>query len=265
MAMEKLAVSGGSSISAPQMRDFWEKVELRKINSRNFQDFLDNPEKFSGSLGTGFASLTLAKKILGRRKIITTVNYNKVWRDVFSDFPIFYTEEDLSEAALRNKRGDDWRLVFYGGSSIVQLRQKFGIDPASQPCFHSINSDWYCRGSETGWSLNMIDKGYYLINFYGRSKGMNHEHQEKHLEDSYFKLERTDPHVFTEALFSIYFFTKDRLASNWQHCSSVKSSKGLFINVGSLNFSGFRVQTEFPTVASDEMRVSVCVKQREHK
>jgi hypothetical protein len=262
MAMEKLAVSGGSSISARQWVDFWEKVELSKINSRNFQDFLDNPEKFSSTTEVGLISLTLAKKILGRRKIFTTANYNKIWHGEFSDWPIFYTEKDLREADLRNQRGDDWRLVFYGGLPITHLRHKFGIDLASQPCFHCGDTDWYWRNAEKKWSLGLVGKGYYLVNFRGQFKSMNHSHQEKHLEDPYFQLERTDPHVFTEALFSLYFFNKERLANNWRHWSSVKTSGGLFVHVGSFDFNGFRVGCEFPTVGSDDLRVSVCAKPR---
>ena len=42
-----LALNDGSTISAGQWQDFWKKVELKKINSINFQEFLDNPDKFT--------------------------------------------------------------------------------------------------------------------------------------------------------------------------------------------------------------------------
>ncbi len=262
MAMERLAVNGGSGITARQWHDFWEKVELNKIHRRNFQQFLDNPEKFFDPEQDGLISLSLAKKILGRRKIITVVNFNKIWRDVFPDFPIRYTEEDLREAALRNEQGDDWRLIFYGGGSIAQLRGVFGIDPASQPCFDNNNFDWYLREEEADWAKKGARAGYYLINFRGKFKGFNHDHQEKHLKEQYFELERTSPQIFTEAIFSIFILTGEEIASSWRHWSSVKAANGLFVNVGPLNFGGYKVSVEYPSIANDALRVSICAKQR---
>jgi len=267
MAMTKLAVNGGSVITAPQWRDFWEKVELNKINSKNFQDFLDNPNRLSDSGLPGLISLSRAKKILGRNKIFTVVNYNKLWRESFSDFPIRYTEEDLAEAKQQNERGEDWRLVFYGGRSIIQVRRNSGLDPFSQPCFSAADADWYFRTTESGWANNPPVRGYNLVNFKGQFKNLNHEHQEKHLKDlGTFRdlgfYERTDPHVFTEVVFSIFALTEERIAENWRHWSSTVTSSGICVHVGLLDFNGYRVGGELPGTRADSLRVSICVKPR---
>lgn len=267
MAMAKLAVSGGSVITAPQWRDFWEKVELNKINSKNFQEFLDNPNCLSDSESLGLISLSRAKKILGRNKILTAVNYNKIWRENFCDFSIRYTEEDLIRFASENeKNNQDWRLVFYGGQAIIPLRHRLGVDSGSQPCFSANYQDWFLRKHEEKSLNSIISTGYYLVNFYGRFKGLNHDQQESSLicMNNFYgdRFVRTDPNVFAETLFSIFYLTRERLAVDWSHWTSVKAFDSPYVHVGKLSFEGLVVGKELKGVVNSDLRVSLCLMPR---
>ncbi len=262
MAMEKLAVNSGSMITAQQWRDFWEKVELSKINSENFQKFLDNPDRFSDRNNLARISLTKAKKILGRDKIFTVVNYNKIWGTRFPEFPISYIEVVLDNAAWQNKRDHDWRLVFYGGSAIVRMRDILGMDQACQPCFSHESSDWYLRETEKRWIMQTPAPGYYLIDFKGQLKNLNHEEQEKRIKLASPTYERADPHIFAEAIFSIFKFSGERIAASWDHWTSVRTYGNAFVRVGHFDFEGLKISAEQPGIRNHETRVSVCQKPR---
>jgi len=261
--MEKLAVNGGSGITARQWRDFWEKVELNKITSGNFQKYLDNPDSVSNRHNLSLISLTKAKKILGRSKILTVVNYNKIWGTRLPESAIGYSELVLDNAAWQNRRDHDWRLIYYGGSAIVMLRNILGMDQACQPCFSHEWSDWYLREQERSWIIQTQAPGYYLINFKGQLKNLNYEEQEKQIKLSSPSYERTDPHVFAEAIFSIFKLSGERVATSWDHWTSVRTYGNAFVRLGHFDFEGLKVRAEQPGIRNHEIRVSVCLKPRQ--
>lgn len=262
--MEELAVPGGSSITAGQWIDFWTKYDLKKINGRNFQAFLDEPNKFLSPVVTGLVSLSGAKKILGRDKVVTVTNYNKVWETEFPDFPIYYSTVDLMVAKRNNSSGHDWRLVFYGGQSIRQLRDRFGIDPNIQPHFN--NQSWYLEEVESLWASKTVPApGYYLIDFMAQHYNLKPKELIGIAGLITSDIERTDPHIFTETLFTVFKLSGERLAEKWLHLTATKTAKG-WVAVGLFTSNGYYITNYPPANNIDTMdhliRFSVYKKQK---
>lgn len=234
--MEKnMVVPDWSSVTANQMKEFWEKAspDRKQIGSRNFQNFLDNPNRYSpDSDETLFVSLTRAKKILGRHKVVTVTNFNKVWKTGHDEVLIFYSENDLEEASYRNKAiKGDWRLVYYSGLSIRQLNKIIGTDRKHQPCFYE--QDWYFKTEEDFWADKVPPAGYYLINFKGLLPNLDYKQQETEIAFRFGEnFKQTDPHIFIEAAMTIFKVTGERIANNWYHRSSVCTASGRHVYLG---------------------------------
>lgn len=230
---ENMVVPGWSSITADQMSEFWKKAspKRKQIGLSNFQNFLDNPNRFSDETSK-FISLSQAKKILGHRKVIGVTNFNKVWKTGHKEAPIFYTEENLFDASFFNvNRGDDWRLVYYGGQSIRELYEIIGTDKKHQPHFEIM--EWYLMKKEDFWADKVPPAGYYLINFKGLFLELDYQQQELKMAFKFGKdFERTDPHVLSETFITILELTGKRVVENWYHRSDALSDSGHHVYVG---------------------------------
>lgn len=259
--MENVVVPGWSSVTADQMKEFWEKASRKQIGLRNFQAFLDNPNKFSDET-SGLISISQAKKILGRRKVITVTLFNNIWQTSHNDALIFYSEEDFIDAARRNKEeGDDWRLIYYSGQSIRKLRKIIGTDKEHQPCFYK--QDWYFDERQDFWADKTPLAGYYLINFKGLFSMLNYQEQESEMFAKFDGgFERTDPHIFTETAMTIFKLTGERIAENWYHRPFFCTVDGHRVFLGHFDAEGWHVNIYWGDVRLDPIfRVSVSRKQ----
>ena len=261
--MSDVAVQDWSMPSADQMKEFWEKVSRREIGLKNLQCFLDNPMKFIDSNNPGLVSLTQAKKCLGRGKVVTVANFNKVWESQFENFPIFYDYDSLFRAGQQNKmEGQDWRLIFYAGYSIWDIKKMQDYHQKGVPHFLKTLS-W--RLKREGSNLFDTDcmTGYYLINFNGQFGGLDYDSQEicikefEKLEKSGGSFQRTDANIFTEAALTIFKLTRERIAENWQHVPA-GDYLGSFLSLGMFKANGFSVYLCKPSPSTKDLRVSLC-------
>jgi len=197
---------------------------------------------------------------MGRDKVVFARDYNRVWHSDFQGWPINYSKQDLREANAENLEGRDWRLVFCGGQSMDGLRKKLLGAEATQPCF--FNQNWYLDNKEDYWFGFSPPPGYYLIDFKERMIGFNHERQEASFSLEVDILERTDPRIFTEAVFTIFKLTNQRIAEFWRHWSGLKAACGDFINVGLFDISGWRIYSTGAKEYSSSLCLSICRKPR---
>jgi len=205
-------------------------------------------------------SLIQARKIMGRDKVVFARDYNRVWHSDFQGWPINYSKQDLREANAENLEGRDWRLVFCGGLSMDGMRKKLLAAEATQPCF--FNQKWYLGRKEAYWFEFSLSPGYYLIDFKERMGDFTHWRQEESFKLVTDTLERTDPRIFTEAVFTIFQLTNERIAEYWRHWSGLKAASGDFINVGFFYISGWRVYSTSEEQSNHYLCISICHKQR---
>jgi hypothetical protein len=268
MAMETnvviVIISGRSSITAGQWQELGRQIEKKKVDSANLQAYLDNPNRFSDQ-GAGSVTISKAKKILGRRNVITVSGFNRAWNHNhnLAGAEIMYSEEDLSWAAYRNKsEGDDWRLCYYGGQPIWKVQEIIGSNERHQPCFNKNLPHLYDEidqlvGEKTAsWLRDYPPFGYYLVNFKGLFSGLKYQDQENKITDKFgADFERTDPHVFTEAAMTIFMLTGERIAEKWHHRSAACDVGGKHIYVGGFGTNGWSVGN----APNHEIRKNLCV------
>ena len=206
--------------------------------------------------------------------MITFTNYNKVWGTSFSNFPIFYTEADLLKAVAENNNGRDWRLMAYGGQSLVDLRLDFGKDKKSQPCFSYDRSDWFIEKEEKEWATKTPKRGYYLIDFKERFGELDYNSQDNCVKNLGLVFERTNTHIFAEALFTIFKLSGERvtafklsgkkiIANFWFHWTAEKTSIGAYVLLGGFDDRGLVVDSGILQFFSLVVGVSVCLQPRE--
>ena len=264
MAMaEDMVVPGWSSVTADQMKEFWEKVSRKQIGLRNFQNFLDNPNKYA-DVPAGLTSISKARRILGSKKVIPVTLFNHIWGTGYDEAPIMYLEEDLQAFYYRNKvKDEDWRLIYYSGRSIRQLNEIIGTDKDHQPCFYKYKQAWYLDKEQDFWADKTPDAGYYLINCMGLFPSLKYQDQEREIAKLGNNLERTDPHIFTEAVMSIFKLTGERIAQDWLHRSAISTAIGgrvyLSFDTGAWNVGDGGDAWEY--TSDERSRVSVTQKQ----
>lgn len=263
MAMVVIVISDHSTISGGQWEEFGKKMKLGQITSKNFQDYLDNPGKFSYE-SVGAISLSQARKILGRDKVISRTDFNKVWCLELEDGPIFYSESDFLRASHENRfNGQDWRLIYCLGRSIKQLVNIIGTDEGQQPyCFQK--QGWYLAENQSFWADVQSPAGYYLINFNGQFAGLDYHRQVEDVTKIGLEpfVEITNPHLFIEAVTTIFKLTGERITEDWYHRSPVRSANGKLVDVH-FDSKGWEINKSWLDAVSDEnLRVSVLKKQR---
>jgi len=263
MAMDEIVVPGWSEVTADQMQEFFRQAspKVKRIGLRNFQNFLDDPNKYSDE-APGFISLSQAKKILGRDKVVTVSNFNKVWNTSHKDAPIFYGKKDFVDADCRNKeKGDDFGLFYYSGQSIRKIHEIIGVDPKQ---LYFCKNNWYLNKKQDLWVNKVPPAGYYLINLKGLFQNLKYREQEDEMIAQFGKdYERTNPHIFTEVAMTVFKLTGKRVAGGWYHRSAVCTADGLRVHAGISDALGWNV-LPFRNDADHDgcLRVSVCQKWR---
>jgi len=204
-----------------------------------------------------FASLKTARKILGADKVYTGARVAKKWSvELGADVPVRYTDADLVEAARENAAGTaDWRVVrVLGLWSPRELHARFGTDPKSQPCFYK-NSTWWLGKSEDKWATRKPTPGYYLFDFSGKWGSMSWDAQEVQITASGPDFERADEAALTEAVFTIFQLTGERLLENWYHWGPTLDSDGDRVYVGNFDRGGLDVGRDHPGCSGGNLRV----------
>ncbi|MFA5124572.1 MAG: hypothetical protein WC473_01950 [Patescibacteria group bacterium] len=202
-------------------------------------------------------SVRQAIRILGANKVIMARATARVWRQPIVNGPIRYTKATLKQAAAENYSGrTDWRLVFVSGKSLRQqyeIRGKGG-EKEKQPCFHS-GYTWWLHDKEGYWVKHQPASGYHLIDFKGRWVGHNWGQREAESQKPESLYERVNPAIFSEAILTNFMINGERLAEDWQHCSSVTDSFNWFVSVGFFHAYGLRVENHKHSRPSFDLRV----------
>lgn len=188
-------------------------------------------------------SETLALEILGEGKVITARQATTAWNtELPNDLYISFTEADLQNAALDNASGKaDFRLVrILGLWSLHELHARFGIDSKKQPCFYK-DSKWWLGSGEDKWGKRKPIPDYYLLDFAGKWGAISWDDQEVQINASSVDFHRADECVLTEAVFTIFQLTGERLLETWYHWGPTRDSYGYRVIVGNFLASGLSV------------------------
>ena len=205
-------------------------------------------------------SLRQAGRILGKGKLIGLNQACRVWNlPKLEAMPaIRYREETLVEAARQNQQQDtDWRLIYCHGMSLRRQREIRGIDQKKQPCFWEDKSTWWLESKEDNWANQIQLAGYYLLDFQPRWPGINWNAQQTELEKLGENYERCCPHIFSEAIFTIFMVTRQRIAENWYHWSAVMDADRRRVDASHLSADGLHVGSSCPANATSFLRVCV--------
>ncbi|MEK7612197.1 MAG: hypothetical protein AAB407_02555 [Patescibacteria group bacterium] len=262
MTRSKVMVAD-SSISAPQMMDFWRKIGDGSIDGIRLQRFLHNP-----SWDSDKTEVTLARaiNILGEQKIVSidlAAKARKIGVGFIAEFynrRIRYSEMTLRECAEQNRDGDaDWRLTYCFGFSLRELRDQIGTDPKSQPCCYS--NDWWLKKQEDEWATAKPETGYYLVDFNGRFARTSWNNQEREIAKLGGQFFRTPEAVIAEAITTIFQVHKERLLEEWYHWGSSLGSGGGRVFVGLFVQKGWDLYGGLPDYDSDgDLRVCIAQK-----
>jgi len=260
--MAKKVVISESTVTAGQLKDLFRMIDDGTIGFYEMKSILENPNKFTKNEKTGLAvTIVRAINILGASKVFTLQQANEVWGiNTVNMVPIVrYSEKTLREVAEANKKGEaDWRLVYIVGSTLLKQRKIIGTNQNQQPCFYK-NNDWYTKDKEKFWAEKKPETAgnYHLINFKGLFGGLNYQNQEIEIQKFGNNFERTNPHVFGEAILAIFKISGERIAENWYHRSSVLGAGRDRVSVGGFDAEGLRVNNVWVDFAYDNLRVSL--------
>ncbi len=183
-----------------------------------------------------------AISILGAAKVITAEQAAKAQDiKVPAAVPIRFSEATLRERARSNAVGNtDWRLCYVFGTSLRESHEKFGTDQNHQPCFNR-RYNWWLTSAEDGWAQFRPDGRYYLIDFNGRFGMTSWYRQEEEIQKFRPRFRRCHEAVLTEAVFSIFKTTGERLPETWWHWGVSRDSGGYRVCVGGFDLDGWCV------------------------
>lgn len=173
------------------------------------------------------------RELMGEKiKIISHEEVAKLWSVAApKDIRIRYSEETLKEVIKANKWGEDWRLCYYSGQSLRQMREKLGTDNSSQPCFY--NNDYWLDSRQDYWANIGVESGYYLLNFKGKFDGENWDVQERLISELGPVYERCHENIVVEAILSNYRVNNgERLLEDWCHLGKELDSARFRVKVG---------------------------------
>ncbi len=240
--MKTKVVVSGSTVTAGQLKDLFRMVADGTIGFDHLDGFLQNPHRFVENRVT----LARALNILGEQKVLTVEQAAKARKlSASQNVAIRYSEATLRECSDQNKRADtDWRLVYVFGLSLRELRDQVGTNPNLQPCVYK--NDWWLEKQEDGWANEKPESGYYLIDFNGRWGSTSWNNQEENIQKLGSDYERTHETVISEATFSIYQTTKERLLETWYHWGKNLDSYGDRVLVGGFDRDGLSVDVCHP-------------------
>ena len=204
MARAKVMVAD-STISAPQMMDFWRKVGDGSIDGPIFQSFLRNHRRFTKEVGV---TLARAMNILGEKKVVGmgVAATARGLKEFDPSIPIRFSEAALRDCAGENRTAHtDWRLISTLGFSLRELRDQIGTNFASQPC--CCPNDWWLEQSEDNWATAKPEAAYWLIDFNGRFPRTSWNNQELEITKLCSDFIHTPEAVVTEAITTIFQVT----------------------------------------------------------
>jgi len=234
------------------------------LTLEKIQALTEHSNPFAPPVLTDFSfkppSLRQAGRILGKGKLIGLNQACRVWNlPKLEAMPaIRYREETLVEAARQNQQQDtDWRLIYCHGMSLRRQREIRGIDQKKQPCFWEDKSTWWLESKEDNWANQIQLAGYYLLDFQPRWPGINWNAQQTELEKLGENYERCCPHIFSEAIFTIFMVTRQRIAENWYHWSAVMDADRRRVDASHLSADGLHVGSSCPANATSFLRVCV--------
>lgn len=226
------------------------------------QAFIEEKKPISAEasdLGFKPPSLRQVGKILGKGKLIGPNQAGRVWGLPKPEArpAIRYREETLVEAARQNQQESrDWRLVYCHGMSLRRQREIRGIDSEKQPCFWE-GSTWWLKSIEDSWANQAPLAGHYLVDFQSRWPNINWNIQQTELEKLGERYERCRLHIFSEAIFTIFMVTRQRIAENWYHWSAVFDADRDRVCAGDLDARGLHVSGGHPAGSGPRLRVCV--------
>ncbi len=262
--MRKKVVITQSSVTAEQLEDFFRMIKDGSIGFEELESFLDNPKKFSKVDSDCCEPITMAAAadILGADKVLTAEAVCSVWGvSPPLDSSVCYSEKTILTCAAANKSGKaDWRLVYIIGQTLCRQREIVGVDKFQQPCFYN-NNDWYLEEAENTWNVQPAEAANYcLINFQPIGANVNYGKQDLEIAKNFSGCERVNPHVFSEAIISLFKLKGERMAANWLHRSAVLRSDGSRISVGDFDDSGLLVRNHHDADLCASLRVVICRK-----
>ena len=233
------------------------------LTLEKIQALTEHSNPFAPPVLTDFSfkppSLRQAGRILGKGKLIGLNQACRVWNlPKLEAMPaIRYREETLVEAARQNQQQDtDWRLIYCHGLSLRRQREIRGINQEKQPCFSKDNT-WWLEPKQDGWANQTPPVGYYLLDFQPRWPGINWNAQQTELEKLGENYECCCPHIFSEAIFTIFMVTRQRIAENWYHWSAVMDADRRRVDASHLSADGLHVGSSCPANATSFLRVCV--------
>ncbi|MCR4277456.1 MAG: hypothetical protein NUV80_05340 [Candidatus Berkelbacteria bacterium] len=255
--MRKVVVSG-STINSGQLVDLLRKaVQGGPVTFENFQYYLEDPNRFAAPEQT---SLDRAIRLLGVEKVVTAQQWGEVWgREVVETEAgvLKFNQGVLQSAADTNKAGfTDFRIVYYGGTSLREGHQIFGTDKSVQPCYWKDSTWWL--GSENDWATHQPKTGYYLLDYKLRFRNMKWQSQENEIAKLGNGYSRAHETVVTEGAFSFYkVHNGERLLEKEYHWGRSSDSDGYRVRVGFFLADGWDVSGLQPGFSRDYLGVVV--------
>ncbi len=147
---------------------------------------------------------------------------------------IRYDEKTLLWCSQRNRKGEDWRLLWLNGFS---LRQQFNRttrwNGQAIIKFAPVCEQWF--GPEAApWATAKFEAGYYLFNFAGHFAGVSLRDQSERINGFGEPVLRATKAMVAEALLLVTHALKDRDAPlvRFLHVGEAQSSDGRVVCIG---------------------------------
>jgi hypothetical protein len=239
-----------------------EKIE-EMLNAINPEDLAENIQPPLPNAPITSPKVKMAddviRELAGQQiKILDHEKVANFWNVVVpQNVEIHYDEQTLRESIEANRSGEQWALAYCTGKSIRQIREIVGT--SGQPRFY--NNDWWLKPSEDSWATQVLQPGYYLLNFNGKFRDENWDTQSSHIDELGPLFVRCHETLVSEIVFSnFHIFGGERLLENWYHWGKELTSGGRRVRVGDFGSNGFRVGYCSPGRSGGVLRVVVARK-----
>lgn len=254
--MRKVVVSDGG-VTALQLSNFFRKIHEGTIGFDNLQQFMQEPNRFAPET----TELDKAIQLLGAEKVVTAKQWSEAWGREVNETEagvLHFSQSVLQSAAYTNKAGfTDFRVVYYGGTSLREGHQIFGIDTKVQPCYYASSTWWFDEENDE-WATRQPKAGYYLLDYKLRFKDMKWQPQEDEIVKLGTGYSRAHETVVTEGAFSFYkVHGGERLLEKAYHWGQSLVSDGYRVCVGDFDANGWRVGGLYPVCSLGDLGVVV--------
>lgn len=175
-----------------------------------------------------WASVEEAITLLGEKKVITCEqNWATFGFKAKTDVRLEtgYSFATLQNLSKRNSTGQsDWRLIFDGGLSFWDMRDRVGTSQHGQTCFYDTR--WWLAEDQSSWaSSKPSNLRYHMINFKGDFHTCSWEEQNIQITKVQGQL-RANDRVFVQGLFALQKIHNEKLFQRSSHWGSLRNKEG---------------------------------------